>query len=140
MKRIFYFLSVLTLLLALFSCATTKEIPTGLSAAQLIQMGQNESVSGSYKQAEQCYLEVIKKYGMDTAIYIEAKYELGHLYVNRKDYKKAYNAFTEILEIYDNASYGVLPQAYKKLAQIGMSKIPENKLKDFSSSASLDAE
>lgn len=135
MKRVFYFLSVLIFSTVIFSCATTKEIPEGLTSAQMIQLGQNEYVSGNYKQAEKCYLEVIKKYGMDTAIYVEVKYELGHLYVNRKDYKKAFDAFTEILEIYENASYGILPPSYKKLAQIGMNKIPENKLKDLKKEA-----
>lgn len=140
MKRVINILSILILSLTFFSCATTKEIPEGLSAAQLIQQGQNEFVSGNYKQSEQYYLEVIRKYGMDTSIYVEVKYELGHLYVNRKEYKKAYDAFNEIIEIYDNAAYGVLPQSYKKLAQIGMNKIPENKMKEFSSSVGKDEE
>jgi len=132
MKKITYLLTILLFAASIIGCASTKkDIPENLSAAQLIQLGQNEYSSGHYKASEQYYLTVIKRYGMDTAVYIETKYELGHLYVATRDYKKAYDAFSEILEIYEYASYGELPASYKKLAQIGMSKIPEAKRKEL---------
>lgn len=140
MKKFLFSFSILILSLTLFSCNTTKEIPEGLSAAQLIQLGQNEYAVGNYKQAEQCYLEVIKKYGIDNAIYVEARYELGHLYLNSKKYKEAYNAYSEILSIYEDAFSGELPAAYKKLAQIGMDKIPENKKAEFAKSEPVSEE
>ena len=110
-------------------CKTLKEVPQDLSAAQLIQQGQNSYGSGDYKAAQMYYNAVIDRFGDDTSTYIEARYELGHLYLKTKDYKRAYSAFTEILEFYDSAIGTTIPAAYKKLAQIGLQKIPENRIK-----------
>ncbi len=110
-------------------CKTLKEVPQDLSAAQLIQQGQNSYGSGDYKAAQMYYNAVIDRFGDDTSTYIEARYELGHLYLKTKDYKRAYSAFTEILEFYDSAIGTTIPAAYKKLAQIGIQKIPENRIK-----------
>ena len=113
---------------ALFiSCRTLKEIPEDKTAAQIIQMGQNYVGNNDYKSAEFCYETVIDRYGTDPAIYVEARYELGRIYLAQKKYDKAYTVFNEILDIYDR--YGaVLPGAYKKLCNISLSQIPENKL------------
>lgn len=141
MKKTLFLLTILVLAAVIFGCASTKKtIPENLTAAQLIQLGQNEYSSGKYKASEEYYLTVIRRYGMDTAVYIETKYELGHLYVATRDYKKAYDAFSEILEIYEYASVGDLPASYKKLALIGMSKIPESKLKEFKTAAEKSEE
>lgn len=110
-------------------CKTLKEVPEDLSAAQLIQQGQNSYGSGDYKAAQMYYNAVIDRFGDDTSTYIEARYELGHLFLKTKDFKKAYAAFTEILELYDSASGAAVPASYKKLAQIGIEKIPENRIK-----------
>lgn len=127
--------TVLSLIFAIFtfsavfiSCATVKEIPEDLTAPQLLQQGQAYLDVSDYKNAEAYFLETIKRYGDDTNTYIEAKYELGHLYIKTKDYEKAYNALDEILELYSYAMAGDLPPAYKKLAQIEMEKIPPAKI------------
>ncbi len=131
MKKIIYTLIALAASVLLFSCRSTPEISNDLTSAQLIQLGQNAYSASDYKNAELYYKTVIQRFGMDTAVYIEAKYELGHLYVTRKNYEKAYEAFSEILELYEYAAAGDLPSAYKKLAAIGMKKIPEQKLAEF---------
>jgi len=127
MKKITIILSIAILLSAFAGCKTTKEIPEGLTKAQLIQRGQDAYSAGDYKTAELYYKNVIQNFGDNTETYIEAKYELGHLYLKTKDYEKAQEAFDEILELYAYASAGDLPASYKKLAEIGLSKIPENK-------------
>lgn len=126
MKKII-FISAIFLTLNLISCKTVKEIPQDLTIAQLIQKGQDAYGIANYEEAETYYLTAIERFGDNTNNYIEAKYELGHLYLKTKKYDKAHAAFTEILELYDYASTGMLPPEYKKLAQIGLSKIPENK-------------
>lgn len=131
MKNIIYTLITLAAFVLLFSCRSTPEISNNLTSAQLIQLGQNAYSASDYKNAEYYYTAVIQRFGMDTAVYIEAKYELGHLYVKTKNYEKAYEAFAEILELYDYAAVGDLPSAYKKLANIGMQKIPENKRAEY---------
>lgn len=129
MKKTLFSLITLFSVLACFSCATVKEIPEDRTTAQIIQLGQNAVSNGDYKSAIFCYQTVIDRFGSDPAIYVEAKYELGHVYSKQKKYTQAYNIYTEILEMYDVNPY--LPAAYKKLCQIGINNIPENKLKEL---------
>ncbi len=88
-------------------------------------MGQDALEVSNYTAAETYYITVIQRYGMDTATYIEASYELGHLYLKQKKYDEAYRKFDEILGIYSNAEIGTIPASYKKLAEMGIEKIPE---------------
>lgn len=129
MKKAFLTLITLFTVLTCFSCATVKEIPDDKTSAQIIQIGQNAVSIADYKSAIFCYQTVIDRFGSDPAIYIEAKYELGHVYSKQKKYEQAYNIYTELLDIYDVNPY--LPAAYKKLCQIGINNIPENKLKEL---------
>ena len=124
-KNIVKFAVCAALSAAVFSCKSTKVIPPDATYAQLIQMGQDAFSAARYRAAERYYTAVIYRYGMDTRAYIEARYELGHLYLRRKRYTQAYRSFSEILGIFENAEYGSVPPAYKKLAQMGMDKIPE---------------
>ncbi|MCK9168814.1 MAG: hypothetical protein M0P01_00195 [Treponema sp.] len=110
------------------SCGTIEEIPDDLSAAQLIQLGQDAYGKSQYKNAEMYYRMVISRYGMDNSIYIEARYELGHLYIKEKKYDDAYSSLKEIIDLYASTTPGTLPGAFNKLAQIEMAKIPANKL------------
>lgn len=127
MKKSAFILTVLIFVFSLISCNSTKEIPTDLTQAQLIQKGQDAYSFGDYDDAELYYKTAIQRYGNNTIDYIESKYELGHLYLKIKKYDQAAEAFNEILELYEYASYGDLPGSYKKLATIGLNKIPANK-------------
>ena len=126
-----------TVLLALFftfiSCSSTKVIPDDLSAPQLLQKGQAALDASDYKTSERYFLKAIELYGDDTNTYIETKYELAHLYIKTRNYKKAYYTLDEILELYSYAMVGDLSPSYKKLAEIEMAKIPENKLQEYKS-------
>ena len=44
--------------------------------------------------------------------------------LKQKKYEKARAILEEILELYDYATVGTLPAAYKKLAQMDMEKLP----------------
>lgn len=128
MRKIILLTSIITLAAAVLftSCQTVKDIPEDLTAPQLLQRGQAYADASDYKNAEACYLATIDRYGDDTNTYIEAEYELAHLYMKMKKYDKARAVLEEILEIYDYATPGSLPAAYKKLAQIDMEKIPNH--------------
>ena len=132
MKKLALILSTFVVLLGISSCSSVKDIPTDLSAAQLIQLGQNAFDSKNYKASEKYFLTTIQRYGANTHTYIEAQYELGHLYLATKQYKKAYNIFNEILTMYDYSFD--LPGAYKKLAMIGIEKIPSDILNSLQKS------
>lgn len=125
MKRILLFTLLTIFLVGTFSCKSLPTIPENASSTQLIQLGQDAAESSNYTAAEMYYEAVIKRYGMNTSTYIEAKYELGHLYKNMKKYDAAFSAFQEILDIFENAEPGALPAAYKKLAKMGISSLPQ---------------
>lgn len=137
MKKTVLFLVLAVTFFAATSCTTVKDIPQDLSAPQLLQRGQACEDNGDYKNAEIYYLTTLERYGEDTNTYIETKYELGHLYMKKKNYSKAYEAFDEILEIYSYAMAGDLPGSYKKLAQIEIDKIPPAKLEELQSNKPL---
>ena len=126
MKKIIVLLSIIALAggVLFTSCQTVKDIPEDLTAPQLLQRGQSYADNADYKNAEACYLATIDRYGDNTDTYIEAKYELAHLYIKTRNYDKARSALEEILELYDYAMAGTLPAAYKKLAQLDMEKLP----------------
>lgn len=127
MKKISLVLITLIATFTFFSCETTKELPTDLTAAQIIQKAQNCYEKTDYKGALNYYNVVITRYGTNLATYTEATYEIGHVYLKMKKYDQAYEKFQEVVEIYESTGYGDLPQAYKKLAEIGISSIPEKK-------------
>lgn len=127
MKKTLITIAAFLAVLSLNSCASVKPVPEDLSAAQIIQMGQNAYESGDYANAANCYETVLDRYGTAADVFVEAKYELAHVYLKQKKYDKAYDIYTEILDMYDEAYAGDLPPAYKKLAKIGLSQIPENK-------------
>ena len=127
MKKISTLICILALTvvtLSLTSCQTVKDIPEDLTAPQILQRGQSYCDAADYKNAEACYLATIDRYGDDTNTYIEAKYELSHLYMKTRNYEKARAGLEEILELYSYAPAGSLPAAYKKLAQLDMEKLP----------------
>lgn len=127
MKKILLTLTAVFAVFALSSCATLKEVPEDLSAAQILQLGQNAYEDSDYKTAILCYETVIERYGTAAAVFVEAKYELAHVYLTQKKWDKAYQLYSEILALYDEAFSGDLPPAFKKLSKIGISQIPENK-------------
>lgn len=132
MKKKIIIASVIFAELALFcGCQTVpKEIPEDLDARQLIQRGQDNFDEHRYKAAEKYFNTVLERYGDDPKHYLEAKYELGHLYLKQKKYSAAYDTFMEIEEIYKSVPVG-LPGSYKILCGIELAKIPAEKIKEF---------
>lgn len=130
MKKLIILAALLTAASLFISCKTLKEIPEDKTSAQIIQMGQNYVGTGDYKSAEFCYNTVIDRYGTDASVYVEAKYELGRVYLAQGKYDKAYTIFSEILQLYD-AYAAMLPGAYKKLCDISINQIPAAKLQEL---------
>jgi len=127
MKKLTVLLIALTTICLCISCKSTKVIPEDATAAQIIQMGQNAYSSNHYEDSENYYKTAIERFGDEINVYVEAKYELGHIYVKTKKYDQAESCFNEILEIYDADGGRTLPGTYRKLAQLGLASIHENK-------------
>ena len=127
MKKTLFLISFL--IISLFSCKTIEQIPQDKTAAQIIQMGQNYLSSGNYTSAEYCYQTALERYSDNPNILVEVKYELGNVYLKQKKYSLAYAEFSQLITLY-NENPNVFPPAYKKLAKIGISKIPHSKLQE----------
>lgn len=123
-----FFILALSCALCAASCATVKEIPDDLTAAQIIQRGQDAAEAGNYKNAEACYEAALERFGSDSRRYVEARYELGHLYLKWKKWDKAYAALKEIVDMYESSTDGAVSGSYYKLSKIELDKIPEKEL------------
>ena len=131
MKKTTIIAGVLFAATIFFGCQTVpKEISEELDARQLIQLGQDNYDLHHYKAAEKYFNTVLERYGDDPKHYLEAKYELGHLYLKQKKYAAAYDNFKEIEEIYASVPVG-LPGSYKILCGIELAKIPPEKIKEI---------
>lgn len=120
--KVLIFLAIF--LVTIVSCnSVPKEIPETLTAQELIQQGQNSFEKGNYKAALAYYNTVVDRYKDFPAIYIEARYEIAHLYMKQKKYDLAVPILNEIRDIYPKSTPGTLPAAYYKLAEIELSKI-----------------
>lgn len=113
------------------SCATkTPEIIPD-DDREIVQLAQNAYNDGNWRLAEFYYNELLKKFGENPAVYVEGKFELAHIYVNKKHYLDAIPLLEEIITIYDNAPYGSLPPEFKKLARNDLNRIPQEKMDEY---------
>jgi len=138
MKKITSIIASIFAFSLLISCTTIKEIPEDKTAAQIIQYGQNAVTNAQYKTALYYYEEAIHRYGDNPSIYAEATYEIGHVYIKQRKFEEAYKIFSDLIALYDYNS-AVLPAKHKKLAQIGISQIPEKKLADIMAKLEKDS-
>lgn len=110
------------------ACSSTpKEIPEDLTAQELIQKGQNEFENGRYKASLRYYTTVTERFADNPAVYAEATYEIGHLFMKQKKYDKAEVVFQNLLDLYASAQPGTLPGSYRKLSEGEMEKIKAKK-------------
>lgn len=117
---------------ALFiSCKSTPiEFTDDLTAPQILQLGYEAYNKQDFANAERCYNEIINRFGDDANYYVEARYELGRLALEKKDYTKAEASFNEIIDLYVNSEIGAIPPAYRKLSELSLSQISEQKEKN----------
>lgn len=113
-----------------FSCSSVpKEIPENLTSQELIQKGQECYENANYEGALAYYETAVARFSDWPSTYIEAKYEIAHVYMKQKKYEKAEAIFNEILQMFKSAAPGSYPAAYKKLSEIGLQKISETRTK-----------
>lgn len=114
--------------LTFLSCQSVPLIPDDMSAQELIQNGQSSADDGKYKAALRYFNAVVERYDDDPAVYIEAKYEIGHLYLKKKDYTAAVPILEEIRDLYPKVAPGTLPAAFEKLAKLDLAKLTPEQL------------
>ncbi|MCI1209382.1 MAG: tetratricopeptide repeat protein [Treponema sp.] len=139
--NLFFLLAAVLSSTVIFACKSAPvQIPADKTAAELIQDGQDAYTAGNYEAALQYYQAVIDRFGTDTAIYVEARYEIAHLYMKKEEYRKAEPILNEIKEIFYTTQPGILPAAYDKLAEIELAKIPASEKTESTPAASSPAD
>ena len=110
----------------LFSaCATTVNIREDMSPAELIQRAQEASDRNRYNAALQYYHALHEQNRQNIDLVITAEYEIAFIHYKQKKYQQARAELTAVLEYYNNPDEELLPQHFKRLAQIVIQRIDE---------------
>ena len=120
----------MSLLSALFTvaCKSTRVEPSPEATdREIVQMAQTAYDHGKEEDALYYYNVLLQRFGMNNAVYVEARFEIAHIYFKKKAYDKAVPIYEELLDLYNAAMPGQLPGAYHKLAANDYSKIPADK-------------
>lgn len=122
-----------TAVLALASCGSTRKTPPPDDATdtEIIQMAQDAYDRNKKELARYYYTVLLQRYGMNTADYVEGRFELAHLYLKEKDYDRAVPMLEEVIEICDISDYGTVPTAFRRLAELDLAKVPPKKLEQI---------
>jgi outer membrane protein assembly factor BamD (BamD/ComL family) len=112
----FVFVAVL-----LNACASGPvEIPENLSAAELVQRGQEAADRTRYALSLQYYQAILERFPEDinTAGDIcAAEYEIAFIHYKQKLYQEAKTEFTSLLARYDSPDEELLPAKFKILSR-----------------------
>ena len=131
------FLGVICFSILAVSCTTIPDtVPD--SDREIVQQAQNAVEKGDYRLARWYYEKLLENYGENPAIYIEGNYEIAHLSIKKKKYEDALPRLEEILLIYDNVAPGMLPGAFKKMAENDLAKIPQKKIDEIHEKAKAE--
>ena len=119
-----FFIAVLAVML-FAACQTTVKISEDLSPAELIQRAQEASDRNRYNVALQYYQALHERNPTNLDLVITAEYEIAFIHYKQKKYDQAREELTAILKYYDTPDQELLPQHFKRLAQIVLERIDE---------------
>jgi len=118
-------LTALTILVLFSACASTVYISEDLSPAELIQRAQEASDRNRYKIAMQYYEALLERNRDNIDLVITAEYEIAFIHYKQKRYQQARSGLNGVLEYYNTPDEVLLPQHFKRLAQIVLERIDE---------------
>jgi len=118
-------LTALAALILLSACASTLNISEDLSPAELIQRAQEASDRNRYNTALQYYQALQDRNYNNIDLVITAEYETAFIHYKQKKYQQAREELNAVLEYYNTPDEELLPQQFKRLAQIVIQSIDE---------------
>jgi len=118
------FLIVLAAALLLSSCATVNITPD-MSAAELIQRGQEAMDRNRYGVAIQYYEALHERNKTNIDLVITAEYHIGFIHYKQGKFDQARAELTAVLEHYNSPDEELYPQHFKKLSVIVLNSIQE---------------
>jgi outer membrane protein assembly factor BamD (BamD/ComL family) len=116
---------ILALAALFLSCGSTAKITDDMSPAELIQRAQEASDRNRYNVALQYYEVLYDRNRSIMDLVITAEYEIAFIHYKQKKYQQAREEMTTILGYYDSPDEELLPQQFKRLAQIVLNSIEE---------------
>ena len=109
-----------------FSCASgPANIPDNLTAAELIQRGQEASDRNKNSLALQYYETLLYRFPYDADSVCAGEYEIAFIHYKQKKYDIAKTEFTNLLERYNTPDAALLPPQFKVLSQKLVERITE---------------
>lgn len=124
MKKTFLLILFVALSVFVAGCASGPEvIPEDASVAELIQYAQTNIDNGKPGKAKEYLYAVLERYPDDMEAVCCAEFELAHIEVKAKNWKKAEELLTNLLARYEADTTGTLPRAYRVLAENDLKKI-----------------
>jgi outer membrane protein assembly factor BamD (BamD/ComL family) len=107
------------------SCATTIEIGENLTAEELVQRGQEAMDSNRYRTALQFYQALYDRNPGHIDRIITAEYHIAFIHYKQRNYTLARTGFNSVIEHYNIPDEELLPQHFRRLAQIVLQRIDE---------------
>jgi len=119
-KFIFAFVIVI-----LFSSCLTAKITDDMSAAEIMQRAQEAMDRNSYNVAAQYYRVLHERNQTNIDLVITAEYHLAFIHYKQGRYEQAREELNKVLGYYNSRDQELLPQHFKRLAQVVLESITE---------------
>jgi len=119
------YLPIIAVFLLFLGCATRVYIPENLSPAELIQRAQEAMDRNRFNVAAQHYQALLDRNRHNIDLVITAEYHIAFIYYRQGRYDLARAGFVAMLEHYDSPDAELLPQHFRRLAQIVLERIDE---------------
>jgi len=118
-------LFILAIILILSSCASLIVISEDMSAAEIIQRGQEAMDRNRYQAATQYYQALYDRNRSNIDLIITAEYHIAFIHYKQGKYEQARVEFNAVLAYYNTPDEELLPQHFKRLSQIVLNNIDE---------------
>jgi outer membrane protein assembly factor BamD (BamD/ComL family) len=106
------------------SCSSgPAEIPSDLTAEELIQRAQEASDRNRYSLSLRYYEAILERFPNDLGNVCAAEYEIAFIHYKEKKYPEAKDEFTALLARYEDPDEEILPQQFKILSAKILEKI-----------------
>jgi outer membrane protein assembly factor BamD (BamD/ComL family) len=114
----------LVLFPVLYACSSGPlVIPQDLTAAELIQRGQEASDRNRYAVSLTYYETILERFPNDLDNVCAAEYEIAFIHYKQKKYPEAKDEFASLLARYDSPDEELLPPQFKILSTKILAKI-----------------
>ncbi|MCL2764198.1 MAG: hypothetical protein FWD40_02805 [Treponema sp.] len=117
----------------LCACASTANPSDDLSPAELIQRAQEALDRNRYKTAAAFYTALYERNRSNLDLVITAEYHIAFIHYKQGRLEESRTRMNALLEYYNTPDEELLPQHFKRLAQIVINQIDEkeNRRKPF---------